>query len=136
MKKIIFTAALAIMVASCTTYKFAALYQLRRGMSYQEAKQVLTDENYDGMETISSYESDTYTEKIENDSIRIVFMMKEYQARTKNDEALYIFAFQNDKLIYWGFPYEFTLSQNAKYSKIGTKAMEIANTKYKDQIDD
>jgi hypothetical protein len=110
MKKILFTIVLTLIFASCVTYKFASLYQLRRGMSYQDAKQILTDSQYDGIEEIRSFDSDTYAEKIANDSIKIVFMIKEYHAQTKNNESLYIFAFQNDKLLYWGFPYEFTLS--------------------------
>ncbi|MDA3844800.1 MAG: hypothetical protein PF588_10600, partial [Candidatus Kapabacteria bacterium] len=45
----------------------------------------------------------------------------------------YIFAFENDKLIYWGLPIDFKRSSNAKFVKIGTEAVRIIHRDYLDE---
>ena len=41
-----------------------------------------------------------------------------------NTKELYYYAFQDDKLVYWGYPYQFTRNENALIQEIGEEALE------------
>jgi len=135
MKYILILSITILGLFGCTSYKFASLYQLKRGMTYDNATAILTDEHYNGMELISSLKDDTHTIKKGEDTYKVLFMIKKYRRQTSNHESLYMFAFQNDKLLYWGFPYEFNLSHDSKYNSIGEGATEVAKQKYKEMFE-
>ncbi len=43
---------------------------------------------------------------------------------------VYYYAFENDKLIYWGYPYQFSRSNNPLIENIGLEAFEYAQKEY------
>ncbi len=139
MKKLILLSTIAILFSSCTYVYFQDLANVGKGMSLDKVIETLESDDYDdGIIELNSFDEDVYDV---GGNTKVMLALK-YQppqyfgtfAFLQNwfDEphAYYLFAFENDKLIYWGLPIDFYKTGKDKLEKIADQANDIINKEY------
>jgi hypothetical protein len=124
LKNIVIIIIAVITFTSCSltpTLLDSGLYKLRKGNTIMST--------YESVKADPGFKSASVTELWDLNKrglegfgkIEVLIMLKfnpeEYQ--------YYMFAFQDNKLIYWGYPTEFTKSENDLLFKIGKMSVEI-----------
>lgn len=123
---------LLIGFASCTTYVYDELTYIHKGMSLNEVSDIVSSEDFsDGIFMISeNRDDDVYDLNMEGQSgLKYLVTEKYFQ----DEDGYYVFLFQDDKLIYWGLPYEFVNNRNAT---IKNASINISNTIVSEYLED
>lgn len=120
-KSIVIFLLAVFLIPACTFEVYKSNLKIKKGMPIEKAQEIIDDDTF-----INDYiqeEPFNLTESgIISDGTIKVLIRKRFQAVGK--EA-YIYAFKNDKLIYWGYPIEFTRSSDPLLFNIGKKISEI-----------
>ena len=123
----IFTILSIILLTSCASHFFyEELAHIHKGMTTTELKTILDSGDFGhGIGLINDeIEKDMYT------SNSIKFLVTERVAY--GEYQYYVFLFQNDKLVYWGFPYQVA---NHSKSEISGASPDISKTIKEKYID-
>lgn len=117
-----------LLLSSCTSafLLYENLAHIHKDMTTQELKNVLENDDFGyGVELINDdMEKDMYT----NNSIKYLVT----ERRAYGESSYYIFLFQDDKLVYWGFPYQIA---NHSKSEISGASPDISKTVKEKYID-
>ncbi len=106
-------------------------------MPSNEVMQVLASDNFDNKDVLLiNGEKDFYD--LENlkqtiNPTKVLITKKYYLGQVGDKESFYIFAFENDKLIYWGLPLEFARVNDLKLNEIGELTVKIIQKEYIDR---
>lgn len=122
-------------ISSCSYFAYERLMNIERGMDKTDLVNVMESDEYsnDDVTLINDSESDMHDISNEvNGSEKIsVLICNKYQILQDGSETpYYIFAFENEKLLYWGLPLEFGRNKNKKIQQIGDAAQKIIKEKY------
>ena len=135
MKKLLIILPLLILVlSSCSNYSYQNLLHIRKGMLTDEVVEVISSfwkPNFDVF-MIENSQSDLYdiSRQIKSKTnTTILITMK----KSAGQRPYYIFAFENDKLIYWGLPVDFKRSANDKFIRIAKAAVKIIRRDYPEE---
>lgn len=123
--KLLLIISFLIFVSSCNSFVYRSNLELRKGQPVVTVKKILDDDSYiDDFSDNDFYKIDepefNHFGKIE------LIIKKRYYI---DDYQYYVYAFRDDKLIYWGYPVEFTRSGNELLYLIGRKAADIIKEK-------
>ncbi len=134
MKKIIILLPFLLLAfSSCSRYSYINLLHIKQGMNSNEVAEVVSSFFKPSIDVflIDDASSDMYdiSSKIKA-KVKTTILIAEKKVLFKT--PYYIFAFEDDKLIYWGLPIDFKRSSNAKFVKIGTEAVRIIHRDYLD----
>jgi len=116
-----------LLLTSCSSHFFyEELAHIHKGMKIDELKNVIESEDFGyGIALINDeIEKDIYT------SNNIKYLVTERAAY--RESSYYVFLFQNDKLVYWGFPYQIA---NHSQSEISGASPDISKTVKEKYID-
>lgn len=108
------------------------LYKIRKGMSHTDVGKMIF-EYYYLKEIDDFYRDDVYERRINNKDLKLAFIIRMFP-NTREREALYLLLFEDDRLLYWGYPYEFTFSENRLYQQVGEEAVDIIRESYSDYL--
>jgi hypothetical protein len=106
MKKILLFSLLAVFAVSCSQFAYKSLLQLRKGQSVSQVQSYLAADKF--VHSIFIHNKDTYNISSDmKDMARrpvhiIIKKIYHFQAG-----QYYVYAFENDGLIYWGNPIDF-----------------------------
>jgi|GEM_PF-910426 len=129
---------IGILSFSCTSYMYYQIYQLRLGMDKANVFDVIESDEHDrSLFLINSFEEDLYniSKKVNESNISVLIVYKYFSDVTWNEDSYYYLAFQDDKLLYFGMPFELTRHSNELISKIGEEANQIVLKEYKEYDD-
>lgn len=120
---------LMLTFTSCSYHANYNISSLKKGINIDETIELMEEGDF-GLELIDDeYENELYNVKeIENSEVLIVNRI--YTPKLGYDEVYYILAFEDNKLIYWGLPYEFANHPEMKIKEIGKFASEIIVKNY------
>lgn len=104
----------SVVLFSCAAFDLADANKLQKGMS---AATVL--------DLVSKGPSKTFPISLPNEGGRKLEVMA-FNLKNAGVEADYYAVFENDKLIYWGYPYEFNRYPDVRYNEIGRLAVSEA----------
>ncbi len=102
----VFIICFTIILTSCFRVEISDLSPLYKGMDYRQVT------NYLG----SDYEYEWSNVDLKSD--KSDYTITAYDIYTGDTQNLCIFAFRDNKLIYWGWPHEFARSKNPVYNEI------------------
>ncbi|MBI3258100.1 MAG: hypothetical protein HYZ54_01260 [Ignavibacteriae bacterium] len=105
-------------LASCQTFITESNLRLSKGTTLQAFK--TEDVDYDKVVSLPKLSA-------KNKNKYEVYMTTIRGAVFKE---VYYYAFENDKLIYWGYPYQFSRSNNPLLEDIGIEAFEYSKKEY------
>lgn len=110
-----------IFISSCSFHVYQSNLQIKKGMHVAEVIKIIDDDTF-----VSSYIQEgphdlTRMGLTEFGNVELL-IRKRFHATGKE---IYMYAFLDDKLIYWGYPIEFSRSNNKLLFAIGKKAIEI-----------
>lgn len=105
---------LALVCASCTSFNMGDANRLRKGMSPDMV-----------LGLVSKGPRTTVTFTIPSEP-RSRFSAQVYDLALGSAKADYYAVFENDKLIYWGHPYEFNRYPDPRMNEIGAAAVAAA----------
>jgi hypothetical protein len=116
---------LAVFACSCNSLVYKSNLELRKGQPKVIVKQILENDSY-----IDDFSDNDFIKIDEAEfnhfgNIELIIKKRYYI----DDYQYYIYAFRDDKLIYWGYPVEFTRSGNELLYLIGRKAADIIKEK-------
>ena len=121
-----------LILSSCVSVLYIKFADLEKNLPMKEVISIIeSDINSDTqtMFILNSLKEDTHD--ISNDIPNIkILLIKRFNVAIKTG-LFYVLAFENDKLIYWASPLDFTKSDDAKIEKIGIIVSDIINTQYK-----
>lgn len=108
---------------------------IEKNMSVEEVISILESNDYDNedVEIINDPQTDMYdiSDKVDGSNDAKILITKKYAPLQGGKwKPYYIFAFDNEQLLYWGMPLEFNRSPHKKLNQIGTEAMNIINEAY------
>lgn len=116
-----------LLLSSCASYfLYEELAHIHKGMTISEVKTVVDSGDFGfGIGLINDeIEKDMYT------SNSVKYLVTERTAY--GEYQYYVFLFQNDKLVYWGFPYQVA---NHSKSEISDASADISKTIKEKYID-
>lgn len=126
MNKLIIIITLVI-CTSCTMFLYEELAHIHKGMNATEVTNVIDSGDYGpGIELIN----DDINEDLYSADNNIKYLVTE--KFTPQETEYYIFVFQNDKLVYWGAPYQIA---NHSDPDISNSSYEISKTVKEKYID-
>lgn len=129
---------ISIFSFSCSYYMYYQIYQLRLGMSKAEVFDIIESSEHDrSLFIINSFEEDMHniSKRVKEKDVKILIVYKFFSDVTENEDSYYYLAFKDDKLLYFGMPYELTRHSNELISKIGEEANQIVMKGYKEYDD-
>ncbi len=128
---------LTLLLSSCHYTAYVRLLHIKYGMPSNEVMQILASDNFDNKDVhLINGEKDFYD--LENlkqtiNPTKVLITKKYYLGQVGDKESFYIFAFENDKLIYWGLPLEFARVNDLKLNEIGELTVKIIQKEYIDK---
>ena len=120
------------MISSCsfqmTKTVFEDIMNIRIGMDKASALEIIDDD--DGFYIINDFEKDIFdiSKKISSDKAKYEILIAK-RFRSTNPE-FYIFAFKDNKVLYWGYPNEFARENNKVFEEIAVAGIEIIKNDY------
>lgn len=96
---------------SCTQLTLTQISDLRMGMTESEA--------YEAIKMPPDYEIDVVLKNAPSP-----ILVQSYTLSSGNYKSDYFIAFENGRIIFWGYPHEFARSTNKKINYIGSRALE------------
>lgn len=134
--KLIIFMTFTIILTSCLSTSYMRLLNIRMGMSSEQIFNILESDEYNDYDVhlINGREDlfDISQQVQSNSSIKVLIANKYYPMQSGDDEPYYLFAFEDEKLIFWGLPLEFARKNDPKINKIAELAVEIINKDYMD----
>jgi hypothetical protein len=118
---IILLSCFLIFAGSCNSFVYKSNLELRKGQSVTAVNKILKNDSY--VDDLSDNDLFKINETEFNHFGRIELLIK--KRYYLDDYQYYIYAFLDDKLIYWGYPIEFTRSGNELLYLIGRKSADI-----------
>jgi hypothetical protein len=99
-------------ILSCITVTLTDVGNLRKGMTMEEAKT-----------TLPLPPKNEFSVETSNSSIQM--QVCTYILSSGNYSSNYFLAFQDNKLLFWGYPHEFARSTDSLINEIGEKAVAM-----------
>ena len=134
-QKIILTLFIAVTLVSCTTIAYQRLMEVEKGMQVEDVVSILESSSFNNKDVtlINDAKTDMYdiSDKVDGSDDAKVLIAQKYDPKQKGSKTpYYIFAFDNEQLLYWGMPLEFNRSSNPMLIQIGSEAINIINEAY------
>lgn len=130
-KNIMFLIFACIFTVACSNMRFESkeLIKIKKGLSSEQVMELIDNEG--SVEAIKIYNNLINEIKIPNNPNKhtVIFAIKS-QSLLSN---YYIYAFENDKLIYWGTPLEFARHNSPLLNAIGDEVTKL-NKEYAKQL--
>jgi hypothetical protein len=121
---------IAISFVGCTsTFMYQELAYINKNMSVDEVADVVTSEEFDeGISLVNEEMSQDLHSLSANigDKLQVLVTLKYYPT----EEAHYVFLFQDNKLLYWGLPYQIANSSNELVQKASAEITALLENKY------
>lgn len=118
---------LILMLSSCSHFLYEELAHIHKGMDIKEVKAVIDSKQYgEGVSLINDeIEKDLFsTDK------NMKYLVTDYFKSTGKE--YYVFLFQENNLIFWGFPYQFVNNPNLDIRNITTDISKTLKERYID----
>ena len=126
MKKYIgFVLLFCTMMISCSNYYQInkEVMKIKKGMSTAEVIQLIDD---DPIATIFYHDEDKVKDaKVANSANKYSIIIGSKKIMVFPDKQKYIYAFENDKLIFWGTPLEFSRSSSLLINELGAEGVRL-----------
>ena len=111
MKILVLSMLCACSLLSCAKFSLTDANAIQKGMSYSEVISKVSKKPMKEFDiTIYSAPSKKYFVQV-------------YELHNGGDNSDYLAVFENDKLLYWGYPYEFNRHPDATLNEIGKTAV-------------
>lgn len=121
---------LTISFASCTsTFMYQELAYIHKDMTVDQVADVVTSEEFDeGISLVNEeMKQDLHTLKsIPGENLQALITLKYYPT----EEGNYVFLFKDNKLLYWGLPYQISNSSNEIVRKASVEIATLIENKY------
>ena len=128
-KKIILILITLSFVGCTSTFMYQELAYIHKNMSVDEVADVVTSDEFDeGISLVNDEMSQDLHSLSSNigDKLQVLVTLKYYPT----EEAHYVFLFQDNKLLYWGLPYQIANSSNEIVRKASTEITALLDYKY------
>lgn len=119
--KTVLLSCLIVFTSSCNSFVYRSNLELRKGQPVATVLEILKHDSY--VDDISENDFHKIDEPEFNHFGKIELIIK--KRYYIDDYQYYVYAFNDNKLIYWGYPIEFTRSGNELLYLIGRKAADI-----------
>ncbi len=115
---------LTFFVSSCTYFLFEELAHIHKGMSLEEVRTVIDNSDYGpGIDLINDeINQDLYTYN------NVKYLVTERNSYVEIE--YYIFIFVEEKLVYWGLPYQIANNSNSEISSTSEDISRTIREKY------
>jgi hypothetical protein len=111
MKCIISLSAAAILLASCSSFELSDANKLQKGMTTEQV-----------LNTVSKGPDNIFDIRIPSRP-SMQYTIYQFTLKLGGIKADYLAAFNDDKLLYWGHPYEFNRYPDPVINEIGREAL-------------
>jgi len=133
-KSLIILSLLFLVLSSCSNFSYKNLLHIRKGMVTDEVVEVISSFWKPNLDVfmITDARSDTYdlSRMIKSKTKTTILIATK---KSVGQKPYYIFAFENDKLIFWGLPVDFKRSANDKFIRIAQAAVKIIRRDYPEE---
>jgi hypothetical protein len=107
-----------LLLSSCSQLAFRSLMQIKKGSSLSDVESFTLNDQF--VQSIDHYDNDTYdiSSEMKTSAKRPVHVIvkKLYHAQSNQ---YFVFAFEDEKLVYWGYPIDFEKTREPFLQKIG-----------------
>jgi len=105
-------AVFCLTLLSCTSFSLYDANRLQKGMSVQTVSDL-----------VSKSPKNTYTIHLKSEPNATLTVMS-FDMKSGGTTSDYFAVFENDQLLYWGYPYEFNRYPDPRMNEIGKAAVE------------
>lgn len=109
--KSLYLIVIALFISSCSNFVYEELAHIHKGMSNVEVKNIINNDDFGpGIELYNDdISEDLYT------SGDVTYLVAEKYSPIESEP--YVFVFIDNRLVYWGFPYQVANNENPKIRK-------------------
>lgn len=111
-----------VSIIGCSGIMHEGLWPLKKGLPAEKVLELVDDNS--GTDCLEINDKNISSINLKSDATKkyTVIIGRKYMNFAKQ---YYIYAFENDKLIYWGTPLEFARHSNALINQIGTECVPM-----------